>query len=177
MPIPISHNCPGNKILIQPMRKKTIRCRFHKIRFQQLVVVMMLVTLGCSDVDPNLKPVFPVQGGVYFKGNPAEGDMVTFHPLPLESGQYVAVRSRGTVSEDGMFKLTTYNTDDGAPQGDYAVTIYWPAKPTGTRDNFEDEGTELPRDKLGLRFSNPASTSLRVEIKAPSTELLPFKIE
>ena len=151
--------------------------RFYKIRCQASLVVLMLVMLGCSDVDPNLKPVFPVQGAVYFKGSPAEGAMVTFHPLPLESGQLVAVRSRGTVSENGQFKLTTYNTDDGAPEGDYAVTIYWPSKPTGTRDASEDEGLELPRDKLGLRFSNPASTSLRVEIKAPSTELPPFEIE
>lgn len=154
-----------------------IRHRFYKVRFQPWLVVLMLVTLGCSDVDPNLKPVFPVQGAVYFKGSPAEGAMVTFHPLPLESGQYVAVRSRGTVTENGSFKLTTYNTDDGAPQGDYAVTIYWPAKPTGIRNDAEDEGLELPRDKLGLRFSNPANTSLRVEINAPSTELPPFKIE
>src|SRR5687767_10889460 len=87
-----------------------------------------LAGAGCGPSDPGLKPVYPVQGSLFVKGKPAKGAVVMFHPLPLETGRPTALRSRGTVGDDGSFRLTTYNTDDGAPAGEYVVTVYWPGK-------------------------------------------------
>ena len=123
-----------------------------------------------------MEPVVPVYGKVLAGNQPAVGAMVMFHPLPIESGRFDRIRSRGTVELDGSFELTTYNTDDGAPEGEYAVTVYWPGKRVRPPDpNGED--TDLPPDKLGLRYSNPASTTLRATVTAPETQLEPFNLQ
>jgi hypothetical protein len=36
-----------------------------------------------------------------------------------------AVKPRGVVGRDGAFSLTCYRADDGAPAGNYTVTILW----------------------------------------------------
>jgi hypothetical protein len=64
-----------------------------------------------------MEPVVPVYGKVLVGNQPAVGAMVMFHPLPIESGRFDRIRSRGTVELDGSLELTTYNTDDGARGG------------------------------------------------------------
>src|SRR5687767_4512279 len=93
-----------------------------------LLLATAITASGCSGPDSGMKPVYPVQGSLFVKGKPAVGAAVTFHPLPLESGKSTALTSRATVSDDGTFRLATYNLDDGAPEGEYAVTVYWPGK-------------------------------------------------
>ena len=128
---------------------------------------------GCGKKEPGEKPVFPVSGAVFVDGKPAKGAVVMFHPLPITPGRFDIVRSRGTVKDDGTFKLSTYKNDDGAPEGEYAVTVYWPGKKTGKAD---EDGTDLPPDQLGLRFNDPAKTTLKAHVKAPETKLDPFQI-
>ena len=54
--------------------------------------------------------------------------------------------------------------------------MYWPGKRVRPPDpNGED--TDLPPDKLGLRYSNPASTTLRATVTAPETQLEPFNLQ
>jgi hypothetical protein len=130
---------------------------------------------GCGGGDPKMKPCFPVEGALFVKGKPATGATVTFHPLPLESGMPKSIRPRGTVDADGKFKLTTYRVDDGAPEGEYAVTAYWPGKRRG-KVTEESESADLPPDQLGFRYQNPAKSTFKVTIKAPKTTLDPFQI-
>ena len=55
------------------------------------------------------------------------------------------------VSEDGTFAVTTYDTGDGAPAGEFKVTVYWPADP--------DARGPSP-DRLKGRYRDPESTAL-----------------
>lgn len=129
---------------------------------------------GCGKPEPGEKPVFPVSGAVLVDGKPAKGAVVMFHPLPITQGRFDMVRSRGTVQDDGTFKLSTYKNDDGAPEGEYAVTVYWPGKRQGKK--ADDDTNDLPPDQLGLRFNDPAKTALKAHVKSPETKLEPFQI-
>ena len=149
-------------------------CRYRVLNSGLLVLALALCAVGCGPADPSLKPVYPVQGSLFVKGQPAEGAVVMFHPLPLKAGTPTALTSRGTVSNDGSFRLTTYNTDDGAPEGEYALTVYWPGKRTaGASEDFD---SDLPPDRLGLRYTNPSASAIRIQIKAPETRLEPFQL-
>jgi hypothetical protein len=148
-------------------------CRVRPSRL--LLLSLVLCAAGCGQADPSLKPVYPVQGSLFVKGKPAKGAAVMFHPLPLEAGRPTALTSRGTVSDDGAFRLTTYNTDDGAPEGEYAVTVYWPGK--RSRGASEDaDALDLPPDQLGLRYVDPSASAIKIQIKAPETRLEPFQL-
>ena len=136
---------------------------------------LALVVAGCGPSDPKLKPVYPVRGSVFVNDKPAVGAVVMFHPLPLGSGSTQSLTSRGTVGPDGTFRLTTYNTDDGAPEGEYAVAVYWPGKRTGKGEADEDS-SDLPPDRLGLRYNNPATSPVKARVTAPETQLDRFDL-
>ena len=58
-----------------------------------------------------------------FGGQPAEGATVTFNPQganPLKNAAPSA-----TVKADGTFDVGLYGNGDGAPAGDYVVTVQW----------------------------------------------------
>ena len=149
------------------------RCRIGAPGF--FLLALALSAAGCGQSDPSLKPVYPVHGSLFVKGKPAKGAVVMFHPLPLEAGKPTALTSRGTASDDGSFRLTTYNTDDGAPEGEYAVTIYWPRKRSG-KGSEDADALDLPPDQLGLRYIDPSTSAIRIQIKAPETRLEPFQL-
>src|SRR4051794_24262711 len=83
-----------------------------------LVVVALAGLVGCAG---KRKPVTPVQGQLTVDGTPAAQAVVVFHPV--EGGD--DVRPTGTVDDQGNFKLTTYAPDDGAPEGEYLVSVTW----------------------------------------------------
>jgi len=148
-----------------------------RVGISGVLLAFLAMNSGCQESPgPKMEPVVPVYGKVLVDKRPAVGAMVMFHPLPVETGRFDRIRSRGTVELDGSFELTTYNTDDGAPEGEYAVTVYWPGQRVGPPDP-NDEDSALPPDKLGLRYSNPTSTPLRATVTAPETQLEPFDLK
>jgi len=140
-----------------------------------LMLGFTLIAVGCSPDEPNLKPVFPVKGSLFVDGQPASGAIVRFHPLPIASEKSPGLVSRGKVGPEGTFQLTTYNTDDGAPEGEYAVAVFWPGKRTGKNKDDEDS-SDLPPDRLGMRFNNPANSKIKVQVAAPGTQLERFDL-
>ena len=129
--------------------------------------------LGCGKSD-NLKPVFPVSGTATYKGEPMAGAMISFHPLGDADPR--ALRAQATADKEGRFQMTTYTTGDGAPAGEYAVTIYWPAKRTkGKSDDPTAEEEDLPPDRLNRVYTVPATTKLRATVQEqPNT--IDFKL-
>lgn len=78
----------------------------------------------------------------------------------------------GEVDADGRFRIGTYDTADGAPAGEYAVTITWPetkADPGG--------GEVTTGDRLGGRYSDPAKSKWKVQIRDGTNELEPFRLD
>ena len=130
------------------------------------VLVFALFLTACTNSDR--KPVFPVQGKVIYRGKPATGARVIFHPHDENAPQ--SPRPSAEVQPDGSFRLSTYVSQDGASPGRYAVTIFWPSAA-----RIEDTENAGP-DQLHGRYSNYKTTPIRVEILAGANALDTFKL-
>jgi hypothetical protein len=118
---------------------------------------------GCGG--PSRPAVHPVTGHVFFqKTTPAAGAFVVFQPVTDGLEKAMAARPFAKVESDGSFSLTTYEAGDGAPEGEYGVTVVWapPAASKGPR--ITDGGATLP-DKLGGRYGNPKKPALKASVK------------
>src|SRR5262249_32068836 len=98
-------------------------------------IALLLLTSGCGN---GQKEVYPVEGQVLdAEDKPAAGALVIFHPVKADDQDLN--KPRGYVDDNGRFSLTTYEKDDGAPEGDYIVTIEWCARKTSP---FDKEGKD-----------------------------------
>jgi hypothetical protein len=85
------------------------------MRAVAIVGLCLVAIAGCGS--DGFTPPVPVKGKVTLGGKPVEGALVTFHN---KTGGRSA---SGKTEKDGTFKLTCINTDDGAPPGDFNVSI------------------------------------------------------
>lgn len=120
-----------------------------------------LLACSCS----GRKPVFTVRGQVLDAGGkPAAGAVVVFHPVA--GGDKEVLKPVGRVDEKGNFTLTTYAEGDGAPAGEYAVTVTWPAP---RRTPLDPEGG----DRLQGRYANPETSKVRFTVESKPDQEVP----
>jgi len=110
-------------------------------------------------------PPQPTSGQILVNGQPVKGAMIIFHHVG-DWGERTIVPQAWT-DEDGRFVLSTYATNDGAPAGDYQVTVKWPAY----------RRKKIGPDKLGDRFAKPESSGLTARIVKGTNELPPFDLK
>jgi hypothetical protein len=127
----------------------------------------LITALACISCGSNQKPVYPVQGQVNFEGRPLPSAYVVFHPIGGSDGD--SVRPVGQGDKAGSFNLTTYTKHDGAPAGQYAVTVEYRPPPL-------DDGKPL-KNILPARYAKPGSSGLSVEIVEGNNELPPFELK
>lgn len=87
--------------------------------FRTLAGVLLLTApslVGCGGGSDRPELV-PVSGSVTFKGAPVEGATVTFYSEKSPRS------AQGVTDASGNFKLTTYDTNDGAVAGEHTVSI------------------------------------------------------
>ncbi len=100
------------------------------------LVGLVLLASGCG---PRLRPVYPVKGEVVVGKDrkPAVGAIVFFNPVEKTAdGTGMPV---GTVDESGHYALTTRASNDGAPAGDYIITIVWPPARKSVFEEADDD--------------------------------------
>lgn len=136
-------------------------------------VLGLSIALFCTACSGDAGPkVYPVSGKVTFQGKPTPGALIILHPLNNPDPD--ARRPLTRVSEDGSFQLTTFEMNDGAPAGEYAVAITW------VEDiDMQEVSTENQRplkNFLPERYGNPESSGLTVVIKEEPNELPPFEL-
>ena len=86
-----------------------------------------LLAVGCRG-EPDFRKTYSVTGTLTVNGAPAEpGVVVYLIPQFTETDKY-PIHPRGATGDGGAFKITTYNTDDGAPAGEYVATVEWPQR-------------------------------------------------
>jgi hypothetical protein len=112
------------------------------------------------------KPVFPVRGQVLIDGKPAAGATVFFYPVEADPE---AVAPYGVVDAHGSFTLTTYLTFDGAPAGEYVVTVRCPGPPQRPQD-------EQGPDRLKGRYQEPKTSTLRATVEKKPNDLPPVQL-
>ncbi len=176
--MPLLGDCSAGLLARQRDEKQTERAmrnpptRSNAARPGDLLLTLLLVLAvpSCSSSrDGNRKPVHPVRGQVFVQGKPAVGAFVLFVPVN-EPAEPKDPRPRATVEADGSFVVSTYGANDGAPAGEYVVTITWPGGTT-------PDGKEEPEDKLLGRYSNPVKSKLSATVKEGPNEIPPYRLK
>ena len=144
-----------------------------------LALGAVFCALGCGS---SSKPqALPAGGKVSIKGSKVvpEGALVVFHPKDPGFEKIMSGKPFAKVEKDGTFKLTSYETADGAPAGDYGVTIVWNA-PSGGKAQFslssEGGGASGP-DQFGGRYGRPAQPLLSAKVEKGSPNQFTFELD
>ena len=131
-----------------------------------LVSASAFALASCSPTEAR-KPTYRTVGKVTLPdGKPAEHASVVLHPV----GDAAAgvPKPHGKVGADGTYKLTTYDTDDGAPAGEYRVTVeLWLA---GRAD-------EPPANRLNLKYAKPESSGLTATVGTEPAEIKTIELK
>lgn len=136
--------------------------------------LLCAVAGGCGGgVEEGRLAVRPAGGKVTVGGQPAAGVLVVLYPAPGTPAALAGVKPSGTTGEDGSFQLSTYEQNDGAPVGDYAVTMRWHRAAGRSAAPFGRQ----PPDYFRGKYNNPQTPSWRVTISEGDNALPPFEIE
>ena len=126
-----------------------------------IVSALLLLALGACEPADKKVPVFTATGVVTENGKPLENATVVFHATNASAD---APKPSGKTNAQGEFQLTTYDTNDGAPAGDFAVTV---EKWTTLRP---DEG---PANRLPAKYAKPETAKLQRTINAEQNQQVP----
>lgn len=129
-----------------------------------VVIILMGMIVGCGGEEWHAK-AYPASGHITINAAPPEGAVVTLHPI----GEQIDKRGSnpwGIVQSDGSFRLSTYESGDGAPAGDYAVNIRWPLDVT--------DMSAAMTDRLGGAYLTADRSQWRVTIREEENELPPI---
>jgi hypothetical protein len=135
-----------------------------------LIIAGLCVSLaGCGSKHDNRVAVHPVEGKVLVAGKPAVDAVITLYAADAELAR---VRPHARVEADGSFHLSTFKTRDGAPVGDFAVTVVWP----GPRLKGQGDDEDGP-DRLMRRYADSKRPAATVHIAADTKELSPIDLK
>jgi hypothetical protein len=149
-------------------------------------VALGALLVGCSgDGDDKSKraQVHPVSGKITFQGSPVADASVSFAPATPEDKQPAAF---ARTNAEGIYKLTTYESGDGAAVGNYTVLVVKSAPPpaapltghsSANNKSYDastmhsatkpegDKGTLLPE-----KYSLATQSDLKCQVKAGPNE-------
>jgi hypothetical protein len=128
---------------------------------------LVALVSGCAgDGGPRL---YPVKGVVRINGEPAKDVNVVFTPVAAPEGDATPLSPAAVTGEDGSFRLMSFKPGDGAPAGEYQVTIIYPMN----RFNKHLSGI----DRLRGKFANPKTSGLTAKVEPTGNDLPPFDIK
>ncbi|MFH5804178.1 hypothetical protein [Alienimonas sp. DA493] len=122
--------------------------------------------VGCSDKEAWEAETQPVSGTLRINGKIPENAVLTLHP----QGEPIDVRKSkpwGKVQSDGSFALQTYRQGDGAPPGDYDLTLVW----------RKDPSVMGSPDQLGGAYDEVRESKWTVTVEEGREELAPIEVE
>lgn len=145
------------------MNSQQTLTRLNGIRLGMLALATSLACAGCGE-DWQAE-TYPAYGTITINGEPPVGALIQLH----STGDAKDKRDSlpwGLVQEDGSYTLSTYEMGDGAPTGEYAVTIRW----------SPNVNTPTLADRLNNAYDNPAKSEWKVTITDDENELPPIEI-
>lgn len=141
---------------------RTMSVRLPLLAF--LPVAVAALACGCGE--GARRPVYPVSGRLIIAGRPAARAQIAFHPLDTRQ----ISRPVAITEPDGSFQLMTYAAADGAPQGEYVVTIFWRDE---TLPFDECVGDNLKQhDRLCGVYLDSRTSTLRATVNPGSNDLV-----
>lgn len=129
----------------------------------------VLAIAGCGQ-DDKVK-LFPVKGVVKVDGKPVQGALLTLYPKSdaLKLEQSISA----TTKADGSFTVGTFVPEDGAPAGEYTVTIFhFPPDAQAVMMS-----TGVVPNLLPPQYSNPQRSGLSIHVKEEPNEVPTFELK
>ncbi len=111
---------------------------------------------GCSEAHPDWLPTYPVIGKVLVDGEPVEY-LAVYCDMLSEPDKEHPTKSQCFTQKDGSFTIGTYLSNDGVPEGDYALTFQW-----GEMNGFT---RGYDGDKLNGRYTDPEKSAIKFTIE------------
>lgn len=131
----------------------SMRQNFPRFAFLSFAVTASLC-IGCSNKPDWHAETYPVTGTVTINGSPPLNAFLVLHTT---DGSRIDVRGTtptAIIDEKGYFSFKTYEKSDGAPVGQFALTLHWPMSLTSP-DAI---------DRLGEKFADPAKPLMNVDV-------------
>lgn len=152
-----------------------------KKRLVSIRSIAVALTLAAASIagcgGPERLQLYPATGEVVQGGKSAAGAIVTLFPDESIAATVGALRPNGVADADGKFSLSTYVSGDGAPAGEWIVTVVWPDPkvPAETRKRIEEDGDSVP-DVFRGRFAKPENSPWKVTIAEGENSLPPIDL-
>lgn len=141
--------------------RSILPCGSLRIDLLSVTAFFFLMTLagGCGTRTPTAMKTYPVSGQIKINGKIPSRAEIRFKPAkPLEDPLKRSIEPYAIVKEDGSFRVSTYGDADGAPAGDYAVTVVWP------KVTVEGGEETYGSDQLGNKFSDPRKPVTNIKV-------------
>ncbi len=120
--------------------------------------------MGCGSGESRT-PTHTVRGKLTDGSKPVAHAQIVFHPV---GGSAETPKPRGRTDEKGEFTLTTYDGHDGAPAGQYKVSVeLW-------KTTSAEAG---PANQLPAKFSDPEKSGLTASVNVGPNDLQPFVVK
>jgi len=122
-----------------------------------LILVPAGAALLSSCAGSKAPACFPVKGRVSYKGKPLAEAMVVLHRVggDVEGNQ----EPMAFTDASGAFSLTTFKSHDGAPPGDYLISIEQRALQTVGEETIRNGPNVLPP-----KYANPETSGLKYTV-------------
>jgi hypothetical protein len=143
---------------------------FHApVKTLMLIVSLTFATLvGCGKNSDRVQ-VFPVEGQVTLNGHPLANAFVVLHPKDANASGVPAARAQ--TDSNGTFRASTYEADDGAAVGEYAVTIEY-YQPIDNGNGSSEPGPNV----LPARLGSPQTTEHVLRVTANPNKFPPIEV-
>lgn len=139
------------------------------LRHELLLAGLAMSLAGCGGARNPWDRVYPAAGKVTLDGKPIAGAQVTL--TPVDAQVPAKIRPTAVTQADGHFELGTLDTADGAPEGEYVVTVVWhPVEQTKA-------GAVRGDNKLPVRYARGETSGLKVQVEKGKVELPPLELK
>src|SRR5687767_1729557 len=95
----------------------------RSFRLSSLFALSVASLIGCGSSDEPRVAVHPVSGKISVGGESPVGAQIILHQAGAAQERKFSPTAK--VAKDGTFKVTSYQSGDGAPEGEYVATVVW----------------------------------------------------
>jgi len=161
----MENNChmTGLDLRLSPLNHSKFVCMHYRPVLLLAAVVALCSVAGCGG-GPKAPECAPVKGSAKYKNKPLAEAMIVFHRVggDVEGNQ----KPMATTDANGNFSLTTFHQNDGAPPGEYAITVELRAPVVVGEEVIRNGPNLLPK-----RYSQPDSSGLKYTVVEGDNEV------
>jgi hypothetical protein len=117
--------------------------------------------------------VYPVKGKILVEGKPASECLIYLNRT-WDDDHPRRVTPYALSDENGEFQITSYFTNDGAPEGEYVATIEWRERSGLLNNNFD--GIDRLDGAYAQMAKNKTQPEFVIKVGRQPLELAPFNL-